>query len=197
MKDDVSPQAASSRTSSASSCPGRQRQGQASGAYLATQVRRRIEPTGSIGEYIFLDTDGSGVPKLHSGIVGVTVELMQDDVVIATKVTGADGSCKFDKVLAGEYTVAVSNVPNDLVYACGLDNPQEGKKKVHLGAGENTDDVDVGYNVFNAFTAVELLSFAGQGAGIVTSELLGLQTGINELVANRRGEGVWYNAHAL
>ena len=110
---------------------------------------------GSIGEYIFLDTDGSGVPKLHSGIVGVTVELMQaggcwGNIVIATKVTGADGGYKFDNLPAGEYVVKVSNVPNDLVYVCGLDNPQEGTVTVNLGAGVHRDDIDIGYNVVNA-----------------------------------------------
>ena len=116
----------------------------------ALAKRKREEALGSIGEYIFLDADGSGVPKMHSGIVGVTVELMQaggcwGNIVIATKVTGADGGYKFDNLSAGEYIVKVSNVPDDLVHVCGLDNPQAGTVTVNLGAGEKNDDVDIGF----------------------------------------------------
>jgi hypothetical protein len=117
----------------------------------ALAKRKREEARGSIGEYIFIDADGFGVPKMHSGIVGVTVELMQaggcwGNIVIATKVTGADGDYKFDNLSAGEYIVKVSNVPDDLVHVCGLDNPQAGTVTVNLGAGEKNDDVDIGFD---------------------------------------------------
>ena len=119
-------------------------------ATLLVPKRKREEALGSIGEYIFRDADGDGVPKVGTGIAGVTVELMQAEgiwgnIVIATKVTGADGGYKFDNLPAGEYVVKVSNVPDDLVYNRGLHNPQEGTVEVILGAGEHRADIDIGY----------------------------------------------------
>jgi hypothetical protein len=116
-------------------------------ATLLVPKRKREEALGSIGEYIFLDAHNNGTAMMHSGIQGVTVELMQDGEVIASQVTGTDGGYKFDNLPAGEYVVKVSNVPNDLVYVCGLDNPQEGTVTVNLGAGVHRDDIDIGYNI--------------------------------------------------
>jgi hypothetical protein len=146
--------------------------------------------------YIFLDTDGAGMATPHSGIVGVTVELMQDEVVIARAVTGADGGYKFENLFAGEYVVQVSNVPNDLVYTCGLHDPQEGTVRVNLGAGENRDDVDVGFAA-ESVDADQLLTLATLRVGMSTSGLLALRAGVGQLVALRCGEGVWFNPHAL
>ena len=67
-------------------------------------------PTGSIGDFIFLDANGDGNQTGDKGISGVTVELIQDGKVIATTVTGEDGLYNFDKLPVGEYTVQVSTV---------------------------------------------------------------------------------------
>ena len=140
--------------------------------------KRQKGELGSIGEYIFRDADGDGVPKVGTGIQGVTVELMQDGEVIASQVTGADGGYKFDNLPAGEYVVKVSNVPDDLVHVCGLDNPQAGTVTVNLGAGEKNDDVDIGFDIQADHPATA--SFAARSRSPISTEVQSLRNASNQ-----------------
>merc|ERR1740138_1437578 len=100
---------------------------------------------GSIGDFIFNDANGDGKQAGDSGLEGVAVTLMKNGTEIASTKTGPDGSYKFDKLPAGEYTVKVSDVPSGFNHTAGLDNPKNGTVAVKLGAGEKRDDVDIGF----------------------------------------------------
>jgi hypothetical protein len=81
----------------------------------------RLDPAGAetgsdIGDLIWLDADGDGVPDAgEPGIAGVTVELRDElDRVIATTVTDATGSYRFPGLPAGTYTVFITDTENVL-----------------------------------------------------------------------------------
>ncbi len=56
-----------------------------------------LTPAGSIGDFIFLDANGDGKQTGDKGISEVTVELIQDEKVIATTVTKEDWLYTLDK----------------------------------------------------------------------------------------------------
>ena len=67
-------------------------------------------PAGSIGDFVWKDTNGDGIqgsPADEPGIPGVTVQLFQNDVLIDTRVTDADGYYLFTGLSAGTYTVTI------------------------------------------------------------------------------------------
>ena len=67
-------------------------------------------PRYAIGNLVWLDLDDDGVADAdEDGIVGVTVQLWQDGVLVDTKVTDADGKYEFDDLLAGDYQVIIPN----------------------------------------------------------------------------------------
>jgi protocatechuate 3,4-dioxygenase beta subunit len=75
------------------------------------EVTIGLEPTGSISGVVYNDnnpTDGAFNPGDEGGIGGVTIELYDDnDVLIATTVSGPDGSYAFDGLLPGAYYTVV------------------------------------------------------------------------------------------
>ena len=88
-----------------------------------------LMPTGSIGDFIFLDADGYGKQTGDKGTFEVTMELIQDEKVIATIVIKEDWLYTFDKLPVGEYTVQV-------------DNMHDGSVKVNLGTNQDCVGVD-------------------------------------------------------
>ncbi|WP_196777744.1 SdrD B-like domain-containing protein, partial [Lentzea aerocolonigenes] len=76
-----------------------------------------VDPsTGSVGDFVWADTNGNGVQDAgEAGVPGVTVELVNagadgqagtgDDVSIGTKITGANGDYLFTGLSAGSYFV--------------------------------------------------------------------------------------------
>ncbi|MCB1054930.1 MAG: carboxypeptidase regulatory-like domain-containing protein, partial [Acidobacteria bacterium] len=105
---------------------------------------------GSIGDRVWLDSDGDGVQDAgEAGVVGATVDLLDETgTVIATTTTGADGLYSFPGLPAGIYTVVVDHqttgqavIPTyDLD---GIDSPN--RAQVALAEGEDRDDLDFGY----------------------------------------------------
>lgn len=81
------------------------------------------DPTGAIGDRVWIDADGDGVQDLgEPGIGGITVELLTDDNgdgiyggagdnAPATTTTADDGSYIFDNVPAGSYVVNIPTPP--------------------------------------------------------------------------------------
>ncbi|MDR3538246.1 MAG: SdrD B-like domain-containing protein [Acetobacteraceae bacterium] len=69
-----------------------------------------VSQLGSIGDYVWLDTTGSGVESSHDGapgIAGVTVELLSSTgTVLETTTTDANGKYLFSNLTLGTYEVA-------------------------------------------------------------------------------------------
>ena len=103
-------------------------------------------PLGSIGDRVWLDTNGDGVQDAgEPGIDGVTVTLSDG----STDVTSNGGLYLFDGLVAGTYTVTVdtSSLPSaDLVATGDADGGLDSTSTYDLAPGENNRDQDFGYN---------------------------------------------------
>ena len=114
-----------------------------------TDVDAGMVPGGSIGDHIWLDTDGDGVDDIgEQGLPNVTVSLTgtaaDGTVINLTTVTDSNGDYLFDNLPPGNYTVTVTdtnNVLTDLDQSPG----NTGSEAVTLAAGEDFLDADFGY----------------------------------------------------
>ncbi|MGH1505186.1 MAG: SdrD B-like domain-containing protein, partial [Acidimicrobiales bacterium] len=108
-------------------------------------------PFGSIGDTVFADVDGDGVQDAgEPGIPGVTVEVLDSTgtTVYATETTDATGSYTFAGVPMGNFIVRVdtSTLPADTTtQTADPDATLDDEHPVALGAGEDIDTVDFGY----------------------------------------------------
>ena len=106
-------------------------------------------PAGSIGDTIWLDTNGNGVQDAgEPGIPGVTVYLYDGTgSLIATTVTDTNGHYLFTDLPAGDYTVKVdiSTLPPELAQTYDADGGLDSQSSLTLGAGEANLDQDFGY----------------------------------------------------
>lgn len=127
---------------------------------------------GSIGDFVWLDTDGDGVQDAdETGIAGVTVELYQNNTLLATTTTDASGLYLFSDLLAGSYTVKVlaDTLPAGLTQTYDLDGVGTANQaNASLAEGENRRDVDFGYTLVppdtRPFTTYTQGGWGGNGA---------------------------------
>ncbi|MEZ4713678.1 MAG: SdrD B-like domain-containing protein [Caldilineaceae bacterium] len=120
------------------------------------------EPTlnlvSSIGDYVWHDLNQDGVQDANEpGMVGVTVNLLQQDVVINTMQTDANGGYLFDNLEAGDYVVEfvapvnfAPTAPNVGDDAADSDaDPSSGRSSlIQLAAGVNDMTIDAGFHQF-------------------------------------------------
>jgi YVTN family beta-propeller protein len=113
-------------------------------------------PLGTIGNQIWVESDGDGVfepANGESGVEGVTVNLYLNGQLYATTTTGAAGDYVFTSLPAGSYTVAVTDVYGILlgyqVTAPGIpgtdNNNQAQGYAINLPAGGSNTTADFGY----------------------------------------------------
>jgi hypothetical protein len=132
---------------------------------------------GFIGDLVWWDIDDDGrQDEGEPGIPGVTVELLQGDVVIKTTVTDASGLYNFTNLPDGDYTVRILSAEFDAggtlenwtaspADAAGVpDNlDSDGDETAHdvdvaLLAGVGTADVDFGFSIVSSYTVTKVLS---------------------------------------
>jgi uncharacterized repeat protein (TIGR01451 family)/fimbrial isopeptide formation D2 family protein len=111
--------------------------------------------TGSIGDRVWRDENGNGVQEGgEAGVNGVTVTLTGTDVfgnsVSRTITTTGDGDYTFDSLMAGSYTVVISNTPIDLGASYDLDGGNDNRAAVPLTAGQTRTDADFGLAPFGS-----------------------------------------------
>ncbi|HID70476.1 MAG TPA: hypothetical protein EYP35_08480, partial [Desulfobacterales bacterium] len=114
-------------------------------------------PTGSIGDTIWFDSNGDGIPNdgPTSGLGGVTVTLTGDidgdgDIDTVTTVTDSNGVYLFDNLFAGDYTVTVdpASLPGGMTQTGDPDGVNDNTANVSIGGANPLDnaDQDFGYN---------------------------------------------------
>ncbi|MCB9147353.1 MAG: DUF11 domain-containing protein [Caldilineaceae bacterium] len=120
------------------------------------------EPTemllGAIGDYVWYDFNQNGVQENDEpGLPGVTVNLLQQDIVINTMQTDANGSYRFDNLEAGDYIVefmapthfapTTPNVGDDATDSDA--DPSSGRSPlIQLAAGTEDMTIDAGFYQF-------------------------------------------------
>ncbi len=113
-----------------------------------TDVDFGYRNTGSVGDRVWLDTNGNAAQDAgEAGINGVTVQLLDSsNNVVATTTTAGDGNYTFNNLAAGSYTVKVSALPAGTAQTYDLDGVATANQAaVTLTAGQNRTDVDFGY----------------------------------------------------
>jgi len=111
----------------------------------------------TLGDFVFHDRNGNGIQDggSETGIPGVTVLLLSNNVVQASQITAPDGSYLFPGLIPGTYSVIFTNLPAGYVFTAAdqgandaLDsdaNPATGRTpSVVLGCGEVNRTVDAG-----------------------------------------------------
>ena len=103
----------------------------------------------SVGDLVWLDTDESGLQSAgEPGIAGVTVNLLQNGVVVATDVTDRNGNYLFDQLPAGTYVVSVdfTTLPSStLVNVADPDGGTLNQSTITLAPGDADRLQDFGY----------------------------------------------------
>ncbi len=105
---------------------------------------------GSVGDRVWLDTNGNGVQDSgEAGINGVTVQILDNNgVAFASAVTAGDGNYTFDGLPAGTYSVKVTTtaLPAGVTPSYDLDGVATANKATFtLAAAQDRTDVDFGY----------------------------------------------------
>ncbi|BAY65999.1 Cna B domain protein [Calothrix brevissima NIES-22] len=126
---------------------------------LSQDFGYQLPLVGSIGDRIWNDANSNGTQDNgEGGITGVRVNLLSDNNVIATQLTGANGSYLFNNLQAGSYTVQVdtSTLPNGTILTGDPDGSNDNRSLVTLTAGENNLGQDFGYRFPTAPTAIQV-----------------------------------------
>jgi hypothetical protein len=113
-----------------------------------TDVDFGYRGTGSVGDRVWIDTNGNGVQDLgESGLNGVTIELLDaTNNVVATATTSGDGNYTFGNLSGGTYTVRVSSLPPGSAETYDLDGVASANQATFtLAGGQSRTDVDFGY----------------------------------------------------
>ncbi len=113
-----------------------------------TDVDFGYRGTASVGDRVWLDSNGNGVQDAgEAGINGVTVELLDaSNNVVGTATTSGDGNYTFSNLAGGNYTVRVSGLPAGVAETYDLDGVASANQaSFSLAGGQNRTDVDFGY----------------------------------------------------
>ncbi|MBK9462530.1 MAG: carboxypeptidase regulatory-like domain-containing protein [Sphingobacteriales bacterium] len=121
-----------------------------------------IPELGSIGDFVWNDTDGDGVQDPgETGIPGIIVTLYDSNGdVIATTTTNQNGNYVFDNLPAGNYTVTVGSGPD------GTEPSTPTSLNVTLGEGEDYVNADFGFTPLPTGSIGDFVWFDNDGDGI-------------------------------
>ncbi len=142
---------------------------------------------GSIGDFVWEDTDGNGVQDGgEPGLGAVSVDLFRpgfgpdgipgntdDDDAVATTVSGGDGSYVFAGLVPGDYVVVFGDVTDyerspegEGTAATDSDADTDGSSSpVTVASGQDVDDIDAGYFPVGSISGSVLADLDGNGTG--------------------------------
>ncbi len=119
----------------------------------------------SIGDRVWNDVNGNGIQDAgEPGIPGVTVQLVQNGIVVATAVTGNDGIYSFPSVACGTYTV-VFGLPAGFEFTApnqGSDNTLNSKVTNFATGSTDAFTLQPGQRVTNIDAGVKRSMLQGQ-----------------------------------
>jgi large repetitive protein len=128
------------------------------------------EPLGSIGDRVYLDTNGDGQqgdPNDEPGIPGVTVTLTFPDGSTESATTDDDGNYLFDRLPAGDYTIVIDqgSLPDGVDLLSDPDDATDpdGSSTILLGVGDERLDQDFGVGPSGAIGDRVFLDRNGDG----------------------------------
>jgi protocatechuate 3,4-dioxygenase beta subunit len=114
-----------------------------------TDVDFGYRANGSIGDRLWLDTNGNGVQDAgETGINGATVQLFNGTTLVATTTSAGDGNYTFNNLAPATYIVKIvpSTLPAGVTPTYDLDGVATANQAtVTLAAGTSRTDVDFGY----------------------------------------------------
>jgi hypothetical protein len=85
---------------------------------FARRYEQTAPATASVGDRVWLDEDGNGVQDAgESGVMGVSVDLLDEDGVVASTVTDYRGYYDFDGLPAGDSYYLRFNLPQGYVFS--------------------------------------------------------------------------------
>ena len=110
---------------------------------------------GSIGDFVFLDQNGNGSFDVgEEGLEGVTVSLFDgSSTLVASTATDQNGGYDFDGLVAGSYTVEVTDTAN-VLWGLNLSFGTNPTASISLSAAQDYDLADFGYAASGGVGAV-------------------------------------------
>ena len=134
------------------------------GAEVLADFGYTQEPPGAMSGLVWDDQNGDGLRNDDEpGMAGIQLILKQGDEEIASLTTDEAGQYAFAELIAGEYTLAVVNAPDDAQPTADSDDEPNGITVVGVRSGATTEDVNFGY----------LLKQPGAISGLVWADLNG------------------------
>ena len=142
------------------------------------------EEVGSLGDFVWFDTDGDGAQDPdEEGIEGVELTLTRPDGTTTTVTTDANGEYTFPGLVAGEYTIEVTDgLPAGVTQTIDADGGNDNKSTYTLAAGEDNTEQDFGYEPARIGAIGDTVWFDLDGDGVLDANEEGIANVTLELV---------------
>ena len=138
--------------------------------FVTAQVINPFPSTSAIGNRVWLDENTDGIQDAgEPGIPGVTLNLIQGGITIASTITDANGGYIFKDLDNDTYTVAIDNssLPSGLILIYDEDNgtsSPNGQSTASVNKDDEYVTLDFGYNYISKSNTDSPSSMSAKGA---------------------------------
>ncbi len=168
-------------------------------SYTTADFGYRQMNTASIGDRVFYDLDGSGLPDggTEPGVNGISVRLFSNTCTgtpLATATTAGNGAYSFTSLVAGTYCVHVDPTTVPTGYQLTTGNLP---LTVSLATGQSYTTADFGYRVQcpHGTPNLALVSGARDSAGVLLPDRQSYACAVIQAGAASIGDYVWNDAN--